>query len=96
MLGDGFSDRCCKKSLDDEYSLVFLQTYVAPQLLIVEKTNCYRIYGTVLLIVLGGIAVLGMRMVNKFALVFLVCVLISVGAVLTGMAVNSVGNQHLK
>ncbi|OQV22700.1 Solute carrier family 12 member 6 [Hypsibius exemplaris] len=71
-------------------------TYMIPQMMIVEKTNCYRLYGTLVILVLGAIVLVGMRLVNKFAIFFLVCVLVSVAAVLAGVLANIAGNQDLK
>lgn len=79
------------------FKSLILQTYMAPQLLVVGKMNCYRIYGSILIVLLGCIAMLGLGLVNKFALFFLFCVITSVGSVLVGMIVNAAsGNPHLK
>jgi hypothetical protein len=69
---------------------------MVPQMMIVDKTNCYRIYGTVLILILGCIVLVGMRLVNKFAVFFLGCVIGSVAAVIIGMLTNVGGNHDLK
>jgi potassium/chloride transporter 4/5/6 len=42
------------------------------------KFNNYRLYGTILLIIIGFIVFVGVKFVNKFASVALVCVLVSI------------------
>jgi potassium/chloride transporter 4/5/6 len=42
------------------------------------KFNNYRLYGTILLIIIGFIVFVGVKFVNKFASVALVCVLVPI------------------
>ena len=60
------------------------------------KFNNYRVYGTVLLIIMGGIVFVGVKFVNKFASVALACVLFTIFSIYVGIAVNVNGNDKAK
>lgn len=60
------------------------------------KFNNFRLYGTILLFVMGGIVFVGVKFVNKFATVALACVLFSILAVYIGIFVNINGNDNLQ
>lgn len=83
----------------------FLQTYVvgAPMSLFGPdiaddfiKFNNYRVYGTILLIIMGSIVFIGVKFVNKFASVALACVLLTIVSIYVGIAVNFNGNDNAK
>ena len=57
------------------------------------KFNNYRVYGTILLILMGGIVFVGVKFVNKFAGVALACVLFTILSIYVGIAVNFEGNH---
>ncbi|KAL0279315.1 UNVERIFIED_CONTAM: hypothetical protein PYX00_000904 [Menopon gallinae] len=57
--------------------------------------NNFRVYGTILLIIMGTIVFVGVKFVNKFATVALACVLLSIIAVYAGIFVNFNGNDSL-
>ncbi|CAH0562337.1 unnamed protein product [Brassicogethes aeneus] len=59
------------------------------------KFNNFRVYGTLLLIVMGIIVYIGVKFVNKFATVALACVIFSIVAVYVGIFVNINGNDNL-
>ena len=46
--------------------------------------NNMRVYGTVLVLTLGGLVFIGVKYVNKFASLFLACVLVSILAIFVG------------
>ncbi|CAL1680198.1 unnamed protein product [Lasius platythorax] len=79
-------------------------TYMAPSLSIFGDFtkdanimyNNFRVYGTVLLMVMGTIVFIGVKFVNKFATVALACVILSIIAVYVGLFVNVNGNESLK
>lgn len=58
------------------------------------KFNNYRVYGTILLAILGSIVFVGVRFVNKFAGVALACVLLTILSIYIGLAVNFYGNEN--
>lgn len=58
--------------------------------------NNFRVYGTILLMVMGTIVFFGVKFVNKFATVALACVILSILAVYVGLFVNVNGNDSLK
>lgn len=60
------------------------------------KFNNFRVYGTILLMVMGTIVFVGVKFVNKFATVALACVLFSILAVYIGIFVNINGNDNLQ
>lgn len=60
------------------------------------KFNNFRVYGTILLLVMGTIVFVGVKFVNKFATVALACVLFSILAVYVGIFVNINGNDNLQ
>ncbi|KMQ97050.1 solute carrier family 12 member 6, partial [Lasius niger] len=78
-------------------------TYMAPSLSIFGDFtkdanimyNNFRVYGTVLLMVMGTIVFIGVKFVNKFATVALACVILSIIAVYVGLFVNVNGNESL-
>lgn len=53
------------------------------------KFNNYRVYGTCLLVIMGGIVFVGVKFVNKFASVALACVLLTILSIYIGIAVNA-------
>ena len=58
--------------------------------------NNFRVYGSMLLIIMGVIVFFGVKFVNKFATVALICVILSIIAVYVGIFVNFYGNDNLK
>ncbi|XP_017839242.1 solute carrier family 12 member 4 isoform X2 [Drosophila busckii] len=78
-------------------------TYMAPWLSIFgdftkdvdAMYNNFRVYGTMLLCVMGLIVFLGVKFVNKFATVALACVIFSIIAVYVGIFDNINGNDKL-
>jgi potassium/chloride transporter 4/5/6 len=80
----------------------FPQTYLIGQAMYIAgpdimdpttKFNNYRMYGTVLLLILGIIVFIGVKFVNKFASVALFCVLATIGSIYVGIFVNFNGNH---
>ncbi|XP_072743132.1 solute carrier family 12 member 6 isoform X4 [Anoplolepis gracilipes] len=79
-------------------------TYMAPSLSIFGDFtkdanimyNNFRVYGTILLMIMGTIVFVGVKFVNKFATVALACVILSIIAVYVGLFVNFNGNESLK
>ena len=57
--------------------------------------NNFRVYGTILLMIMGLIVFVGVKFVNKFATVALACVIFSILAVYVGIFVNYEGNDKL-
>ncbi|KAJ1523941.1 hypothetical protein ONE63_010490 [Megalurothrips usitatus] len=57
--------------------------------------NNFRVYGTVLLLIMSLIVFVGVKFVNKFATVALACVILSIVAVYAGIFVNWNGNDNL-
>jgi len=57
------------------------------------KFNNYRVYGTILLILMGLIVFLGVKFVNKFAGMALFCVIGSIISIFVGVFVNVGGNE---
>ena len=57
------------------------------------KFNNYRFYGTILLCIIGFIVFIGVKFVNKFASVALVCVLATICSIYVGIFVNFNGNH---
>lgn len=57
--------------------------------------NNYRVYGTILLLCIGSVVSVGVKFVNKFAVVALSCVILSILAVYVGIFVNFNGNTKL-
>lgn len=78
-------------------------TYMAPSMSIFGDFtkdasimyNNFRVYGTVLLMIMGTIVFVGVKFVNKFATVALACVIFSIIAVYAGIFVNWNGNDNL-
>ncbi len=60
------------------------------------KFNNFRVYGTILLILMGLIVFVGVKFVNKFASVALACVLLTILSIYIGLAVNYGGNDKGK
>lgn len=84
-------------------SIVFRQTYMAPSLSIFGDFskdssimyNNFRVYGTILLVVMSSIVYVGVKFVNKFASVALACVLLSIMSVYAGIFYNFHGSDKL-
>jgi potassium/chloride transporter 4/5/6 len=57
------------------------------------KFNNFRVYGTILLALLGSIVFFGVKLVNKFAAVALACVLLTIFSIYAGIFVNYNGNH---
>ena len=57
--------------------------------------NNFRVYGTILLWILGLIVFVGVKFVNKFGAVALACVLVSILAVYIGIGDNAYGSEKL-
>lgn len=81
-------------------AIEILVTYIVPQMSIFDVKNDpdmmfhnFRIYGTVLLIILAIIVYCGVQFVSKFAAVSLACVLLSVIAIYVGIFVNIEGKD---
>ena len=55
--------------------------------------NNYRVYGSILLFIMGTIVFFGVKIVNKFAGIALVCVLGTIVCMFTGVAYNANGND---
>ncbi|XP_070491619.1 solute carrier family 12 member 4 isoform X4 [Chironomus tepperi] len=78
-------------------------TYMAPWLSIFGDFtkdpeimyNNFRVYGSCLLVLMGCIVYVGVKFVNKFATVALLCVIFSIIAVYTGIFTNIHGNDRL-
>ncbi|XP_050432923.1 solute carrier family 12 member 4 isoform X1 [Adelges cooleyi] len=78
-------------------------TYMAPSLSIFgdftkDSTvmyNNFRVYGTILLMVMSSIVYVGVKFVNKFASVALACVLLSILSVYVGIFYNFHGSDKL-
>lgn len=47
--------------------------------------NNYRVYGTIFLLLMSFLVFVGVKVVNKFASVFLACVIISILAIYIGI-----------
>uniref|UniRef100_A0A646QE31 Solute carrier family 12 member 6 n=1 Tax=Hemiscolopendra marginata TaxID=943146 RepID=A0A646QE31_9MYRI len=81
-----------------------LITYMVPQLSIFGDFNKdpsvmfnnFRVYGTILLLILVLIVFIGVRFVSKFAAVSLVCVLFSILSIYIGVFVNMYGKKDLE
>ena len=58
------------------------------------KFNNFRVYGTILLIIMGSIVFVGVKFVNKFAGFALACVLLTIASIYVGLAVNYGGNDN--
>ena len=57
------------------------------------KFNNFRVYGTILLVIMGSIVFVGVKFVNKFASVALACVLFTIFSIYVGIFVNAKGNH---
>ena len=80
------------------FILTFFQTYIvgAPMSLFgpeigdsFVKFNNFRVYGTILLIIMSSIVFVGVKFVNKFASVALICVLLTILSIYVGIFVNA-------
>lgn len=58
--------------------------------------NNFRVYGTILLWILGFIVFVGVKFVNKFGAVALACVLLSIVAIYIGIGTNAYGSDKLQ
>ena len=56
--------------------------------------NNFRVYGTILLLLMASIVFIGVKFVNKFASVALACVLLSILAIYVGIFVNVHGSDN--
>ena len=56
--------------------------------------NNYRVYGSILLFIMGTIVFFGVKIVNKFAGLALICVLGTIVCMFTGVAYNWHGNDN--
>ncbi|KAJ8041993.1 Solute carrier family 12 member 6 [Holothuria leucospilota] len=72
-------------------AIEILVVYIAPDMKIFKMQegleNDFRVYGTAVLIVLSLLVFVGVKYVNKCALLFLACVLISIGCIYVGFFV---------
>ena len=67
---------------------------MAPQVdMFGDVTNSFRLYGTVVLIILSVIVFIGVAFVSKFAAISLICVIISIFCIYIGIFVSSVDNS---
>ena len=66
-------------------AIEILVHYLAPVMSLGNYANDSRLYGSVLLLFLSILALLGMRRVGRFAMVFLAAVLIAILAILVGL-----------
>ena len=57
------------------------------------KFNNFRVYGSILLVIMGSIVFVGVKFVNKFASVALACVLFTIFSIYVGIVVNVNGNH---
>ena len=60
-----------------------------------NKYNNFRLYGTILLVCMATIVFVGVKFVNIFATIALVCVLGSIISVYVGIFVNTGGSDAL-
>lgn len=75
------------------YIFFFLQTYISPNAAIfpIEKDNPQamfnnmRVYGTCIIAIMAIVVFVGVKYVNKLALVFLACVILSILAIYAGV-----------
>ena len=58
--------------------------------------NNFRVYGSGLLAILGLVVFVGVKFVNKFAAVALMCVIGSIITIYVGLFVNFNGNDKLR
>ena len=58
------------------------------------KFNNFRVYGTILLIIMSSIVFVGVKFVNKFASVALICVLLTILSIYVGIFVNAPSGNH--
>lgn len=58
--------------------------------------NNFRVYGTILLIIVATIVFIGVKFVSKFAPIALFCVIISLVSVYVGVITNLHGKEDLK
>ena len=83
-----------------DWSVLF-QLYIEPRIAISDisddsnKFDNFRLYGTILLICMATIVFVGVKFVNIFATIALVCVLGSIVSVYVGMFVNTGGSDAL-
>ncbi|XP_071814976.1 solute carrier family 12 member 6-like isoform X2 [Apostichopus japonicus] len=66
-------------------AIEILVVYIVPSISLFEDmTNNFRVYGTAVLLILSLLVFVGVKYVNKCALLFLACVLISIGCIYVG------------
>ncbi|XP_078609145.1 solute carrier family 12 member 4-like isoform X6 [Branchiostoma floridae x Branchiostoma japonicum] len=80
-------------------AIEILLTYIAPNMILFGTItgpegqnnlfNNMRVYGTALLVLMGGIVFVGVKFVNKFATVALACVILSILAIFIGFFVTA-------
>ena len=84
-------------------NIVCLQTYIVgpPMSIFGEditddfiKFNNYRVYGTILLVIMGAIVFVGVKFVNKFASVALLCVLLTILSIYVGIFTNAANGNN--
>lgn len=69
-------------------AIEILVVYIVPEISLFENmTHNFRVYGTAVLIILSLLVFVGVKYVNKCALLFLACVLISIGCIYIGFFV---------
>lgn len=57
--------------------------------------NNFRVYGTILLLIMTTIVSIGVAFVSKFAAIALACVIFSIAAILIGILVNINGKDDM-
>ena len=73
------------------------QLYLVPQAKIFEDVNqCYRLYGTVLLLLVGMVVMAGVKVVNKFALPAVIIVVLCIVCTFLGILIKTNGSSQLK
>lgn len=81
------------------FAFSLFQTYIVPQAAIFHPSDAHdassamlnnmRVYGTVFLILMAVVVFVGVKYVNKFASLFLACVVISILSIYAG-AIKSI------
>lgn len=88
------------QSVSDGCSLLPLQAYIFPPMAIFKAEdasgeaaallNNMRVYGTCVLTCMATVVFVGVKYVNKFALVFLGCVILSILAIYAGVIKSAI------
>uniref|UniRef100_A0A915HU47 Peptidase S1 domain-containing protein n=1 Tax=Romanomermis culicivorax TaxID=13658 RepID=A0A915HU47_ROMCU len=84
------------KTYRESAAEIFLLYLVPRAKIFDEMTHCYRLYGTIVLILTALIVVAGVKVVNKFALPTVVVVNLCIVLSFVGMFVNISGTERLK